>query len=52
LQRDKIIRTDKFVDEEFVYLDKNDLDAYVKKTTVIWGAKEAILKLETKRNQF
>jgi hypothetical protein len=30
---------------------KNDLDA-IKKTYCNWGAKEAILKLETKRNQF
>jgi 4'-phosphopantetheinyl transferase len=50
LQRDKIIRiADKFVDEEFVYLDKNDLDAYVKKLTVIWGAKEAIFKIRNEK---
>jgi phosphopantetheinyl transferase len=48
LQRNKIIRiADKFIDEEFQYLEpvlRNTL-----KLTVIWGAKEAILKLETKR---
>jgi hypothetical protein len=25
-------------------LDKNDLESYIKKLTVIWGVKEAILK--------
>jgi phosphopantetheinyl transferase (holo-ACP synthase) len=43
---------DKFVDQEYSYLDKNDLESYIKKLTVIWGVKEAILKSETKRNQF
>jgi phosphopantetheinyl transferase len=50
LQRDKIIRiADKFVDEEFSYLDKNDLETYVKKLTVIWGAKEAIFKIRNEK---
>jgi phosphopantetheinyl transferase len=50
LQRDKIIRiADKFVDKEFCYLDKNDLDSYVKKLTVIWGAKEAIFKIRNEK---
>jgi 4'-phosphopantetheinyl transferase EntD len=46
LQRDKIIRiANKFVDKEFSYLDKNDSESYMKKLTVIWGAKEAIFKI-------
>jgi len=50
LQREKIIRiADKFVDEEFGYLDKNDLDSYIKKLTVIWGAKEAIFKIRNEK---
>ncbi|CAM2812950.1 4'-phosphopantetheinyl transferase superfamily protein [Flavobacterium frigoris] len=50
LQRDKIIRiADKFVDTEFSYLDKNDLESYIKKLTVIWGAKEAIFKIRNEK---
>ena len=30
-------------------MDKNDLDAYVKKLTVIWGAKEAIFKIRNEK---
>lgn len=45
LQREKIIRiADKFVGYEFDYLDKNASD-YIKKLTVIWGAKEAKYKM-------
>lgn len=50
LQRDKIIRiADKFVDEEFSFLDQNDLESYIKKLTVIWGAKEAIFKIRNEK---
>jgi 4'-phosphopantetheinyl transferase len=50
LQRDKIIRiADKFVDEEFNYLDQNNLEEYIKKLTVIWGAKEAIFKIRNEK---
>jgi phosphopantetheinyl transferase len=50
LQREKITRiADKFVDQEFSYLDKNDLATYVKKLTVIWGAKEAIFKIRNEK---
>lgn len=50
LQRDKIIRiADKFVDEEFQYLDQNNKEEYIKKLTVIWGAKEAIFKIRNER---
>jgi phosphopantetheinyl transferase len=50
LQREKISRiADKFVDEEHSYLDKNDLESYIKKLTVIWGVKEAIFKIRNEK---
>lgn len=50
LLRDKIIRiADKFVDEEFQYLDPNSPKEYIKKLTVIWGAKEAIFKIRNEK---
>lgn len=45
LQRDKIIRiAAKFCDSEFLFLEKDNAE-YIKKLTVIWGAKEAIFKI-------
>ncbi|WP_348797523.1 4'-phosphopantetheinyl transferase family protein [Flavobacterium adhaerens] len=50
LQREKIIRiADKFVDSEFTYLQPELQDEYVKKLTVIWGAKEAIFKIRNEK---
>ena len=50
LQREKIIRiAEKFVDQEYSYLDKNDLESYIKKLTVIWGVKEAIFKIRNEK---
>ena len=50
LQREKILRiADKFVDTEFDYLNPNVLEDYVKKLTVIWGAKEAIFKIRNEK---
>jgi 4'-phosphopantetheinyl transferase len=50
LQREKILRiADKFVDGEFSYLNPDSLDEYVKKLTVIWGAKEAIFKIRNEK---
>lgn len=50
LQREKITRiADKFIDFEFDYLDKNAFD-YIKKLTVIWGAKEAKYKMCNSRS--
>ena len=49
LQRDKIIRiADKFCDFEFQFLDR-DSEEYIKKLTVIWGAKEAIFKIRNEK---
>ena len=45
LQRPKIVRiADKFVETESEFLNPQKTD-YVKKLTVIWGAKEAIFKI-------
>jgi 4'-phosphopantetheinyl transferase len=30
-------------------LDKNDLESYIKKLTVIWGVKEAIFKIRNEK---
>lgn len=50
LQRDKIIRiADKFVASEFQYLDQTNAEEYIKKLTVIWGAKEAIFKIRNEK---
>ncbi|MGA9638359.1 4'-phosphopantetheinyl transferase family protein [Flavobacterium sp.] len=50
LHREKIIRiADKFCDKEFQYLNKNNLEVYVQKLTVIWGAKEAIFKIQNEK---
>ncbi|PKH66458.1 4-phosphopantetheinyl transferase [Flavobacterium sp. ALD4] len=50
LQRDKIIRiADKFVDVESSYLNQSDLSSYIKKLTIIWGAKEAIFKIRNEK---
>ncbi|SHL48814.1 4'-phosphopantetheinyl transferase family protein [Flavobacterium xanthum] len=49
LQRDKIIRiADKFCDSEFQFLDPQS-DEYIRKVTVIWGAKEAIFKIRNEK---
>ncbi|MGQ7946267.1 4'-phosphopantetheinyl transferase family protein [Flavobacterium sp. WC2509] len=50
LQREKIIRiADKFVDTEFDYLKLKPIEEYIKKLTVIWGAKEAIFKIRNEK---
>ncbi len=49
LQRDKIIRiADKFCDSEFQFLKHNNQE-YIRKLTVIWGAKEAIFKIRNEK---
>jgi len=50
LQREKILHiADKFVDTEFDYLNPNVLEEYIKKLTVVWGAKEAIFKIRNEK---
>jgi phosphopantetheinyl transferase len=50
LQREKIIRiADKFADTEFSYLEPNEKIEYIRKLTVIWGAKEAIFKIRNEK---
>ena len=49
MQREKITRiADKFCDSEFQFLDINCED-YIRKLTVIWGAKEAIFKIRNEK---
>lgn len=46
MQREKILLiADKFVDTEFDFVEK-EADDYIRKLTVIWGAKEAIFKIQ------
>ncbi|MBE8725452.1 4'-phosphopantetheinyl transferase family protein [Flavobacterium hungaricum] len=50
LQREKIIRiADKFTDYECIYLEPDFTEEYIKKLTVIWGAKEAIFKIRNEK---
>ncbi|OOV19944.1 4'-phosphopantetheinyl transferase superfamily protein [Flavobacterium sp. LM4] len=50
LQREKIQRiADKFTDYEWDYLDVLSTEEYMKKLTVIWGAKEAIFKIRNEK---
>ncbi len=50
-RREKIIRiADKFVDKsEFEFLNKENLQDYISKLTVIWGIKEAIFKIRNEK---
>jgi 4'-phosphopantetheinyl transferase len=50
LQREKIIRiADKFADSEFSFLNPNEKAEYIRKLTVIWGAKEAVFKIRNEK---
>lgn len=50
LQREKIIRiADKFADSEFLFLEKENNEEYIRKLTVIWGAKEAVFKIRNEK---
>ena len=50
LQREKIQRiADKFTDYECSYLKPDLTEEYVKKLTIIWGAKEAIFKIRNEK---
>ena len=50
LQREKIIKiADKFVESEFEYLKEEHQFDYIGKLTTIWGAKEAIFKIQNEK---
>ena len=50
LQREKIIRiADKFADSEFLFLEKENNEEYIRKLTVIWGDKEAVFKIRNEK---
>nr|WP_314896167.1 4'-phosphopantetheinyl transferase superfamily protein [uncultured Flavobacterium sp.] len=54
LQREKIIRiADKFCDSEFQFLSRSfgteKKEEYIRKLTVIWGAKEAVFKIRNEK---
>ncbi|AOW11277.1 4'-phosphopantetheinyl transferase family protein [Flavobacterium gilvum] len=50
LQREKIIRiADKFADSEFTFLNSDEKTEFIRKLTVIWGAKEAIFKIRNEK---
>ena len=50
LHREKIIRiADKFATKELEYLNNNNTKEYIQKLTVIWGAKEAIFKIQNEK---
>lgn len=47
MQREKIITiAEKFMDTEFDFLPKEKEQDFIQKSTVIWGVKEAIFKIE------
>ena len=47
MQREKIITiAEKFMDTEFGFLPKDKEQDFIQKSTVIWGVKEAIFKIE------
>jgi 4'-phosphopantetheinyl transferase len=50
LQREKIIRiADKFAETEFSFLKPEEKNEYIRKLTVIWGAKEAVFKIRNEK---
>jgi phosphopantetheinyl transferase len=47
MQREKIIKiAEKFMDTEFDFLPKEKEQDFIQKSTVIWGVKEAVFKIE------
>ena len=50
MQREKIIRiADKFAHYEFHFLEPKNINEYIRKLTVIWGAKESIFKIRNEK---
>ena len=51
IRREKVIKiADKFMENEFSYLDPAHLDDYVRRLIVIWGVKEALYKMFSRKN--
>jgi len=50
MQREKVVTiADKFVDLEFAFLDPTPMEEYMRKLIVIWGVKEAIYKMVSRK---
>jgi 4'-phosphopantetheinyl transferase len=50
LQREKIIKiASKFNDDDHRFLKEDKKEDYIRKLTVIWGAKESIFKIRNER---
>lgn len=46
LRREKVVKiADKFIEDEFAYLNPADLTDYTRRLIVIWGVKEALFKM-------
>lgn len=51
IRREKVIKiADKFMENEFSYLDPSHLEDYVRRLIVIWGVKEALYKMFSRKN--
>ena len=51
IRREKVIKiADKFMENEFSYLDPTHLEDYVRRLIVIWGVKEALYKMFSRKN--
>lgn len=50
IRREKVIKiADKFMENEFSYLDPAHLEDYVRRLIVIWGVKEALYKMFSRK---
>lgn len=51
IRREKVIKiADKFLEKEFSFLDPMHLEDYVRRLIVIWGVKEALYKMFSRKN--
>lgn len=50
IRRNKVVKiADKFMDREFRYLDTDNVQDYVRRLIVIWGVKEALYKMFSRK---
>jgi len=50
MQREKVVTiAEKFMEPEFAYLDPTHMDTYMKMLIVIWGVKEAVYKMLSRK---